>query len=94
MFVNAGPYFNIGLFGKATETITANNGTVSQKTTSNVFSDKMCNRFDWGLGFRAGTEITRHVQLSIGYDWGLKNINKSGVDSKNRTFVASCAYMF
>ena len=54
----------------------------------------MLNRFDWGLGFRAGTEIARHVQLSIGYDWGMKNINKSGVDSKNRTFVASCAYMF
>ena len=51
-------------------------------------------RFDWGLGFRAGTEIARHIQLSIGYDWGMKNINKSGVDNKNRTFVASCAYMF
>lgn len=94
MFVNAGPYFNIGLFGKAKETITANNGTISQETTSNVFSDKMRNRFDWGLGFRAGTEIARHVQLSVGYDWGMKNIYKNDVDCKNKTFVASCAYMF
>ena len=95
LFVNAGPYFNIGLFGKAKETITPDKGTATTKETAgNVFSDKMLNRFDWGLGFRAGTEIARRVQLSIGYDWGMKNINKMGVDSKNRTFVASCAYMF
>lgn len=95
LFVNAGPYFNIGLFGKAKETITPDKGTATTKETAgNVFSDKMLNRFDWGLGFRAGTEIARHVQLSIGYDWGMKNVNKVGVDNKNRTFVASCAYMF
>ncbi len=95
LFVNAGPYFNIGLFGKAKETITPDKGTATTKETAgNVFSDKMLNRFDWGLGFRAGTEIARHVQLSIGYEWGMKNINKTGVNNKNRTFVASCAYMF
>lgn len=95
LFVKAGPYFNIGLFGKATETITTDKGTnMTQKTAGNVFSDRIFNRFDWGLGFRAGTEIARHVQLSIGYDWGMKNVNKYGVGSKNRTFVASCAYMF
>lgn len=95
LFVNAGPYFNIGLFGKAKETITPDKGTATTKETAgNVFSDKMLNRFDWGLGFRAGTEIARRVQLSIGYDWGMKNINKVGMDNKNRTFVASCAYMF
>lgn len=95
LFVNAGPYFNIGLFGKAKETITPDKGTATTKETAgNVFSDKMLNRFDWGLGFRAGTEIARRVQLSIGYDWGMKNVNKTGVDNKNRTFVASCAYMF
>lgn len=95
LFVNAGPYFNIGLFGKTKETITPDKGTATTKETAgNVFSDKMLNRFDWGLGFRAGTEIARHVQLSIGYDWGMKNINKVGMDNKNRTFVASCAYMF
>lgn len=95
LFINAGPYLNIGLFGKARETVTSGKGTTTKKETAgNVFSDKMLNRFDWGLGFRAGTEIARHVQLSIGYDWGIKNINKYGLDCKNRTFVVSCAYMF
>lgn len=95
LFVNAGPYISIGLFGKATETIFPDEGAVTTRTAANnVFSDKMLNRFDWGLGFRAGIEIVRHVQLSIGYDWGMKNINKNGVDCKNRTFVVSCAYMF
>ena len=79
----------------AGEDFTPDKGTATTKEmVGNVFSDKMLNRFDWGLGFRAGTEIARHIQLSIGYDWGMKNINKSGVDNKNRTFVASCAYMF
>lgn len=95
LFVNAGPYFNIGLFGKAKETITPDNGKATTYTRAdNVFSDKMQERFDWGLGFRAGVEIVRHIQLGIGYDWGMKNINKNGVDCKNRTFVVSCAYMF
>lgn len=95
LFVNAGPYFNIGLFGKATETITSDKGEVTaKKTTDNVFSDKMQERFDWGLGFRAGVEIVRHIQLGIGYDWGMKNIYKSGTECKNRTFTASCAYLF
>lgn len=95
LFVNAGPYFNIGLFGKAKETITPDNGKATTYTRAdNVFSDKMQERFDWGLGFRAGVEIRRHIQLAIGYDWGMKNIYKKGVDCKNRIFTVSCTYMF
>ena len=94
LFIKAGPYFNIGLFGKATETIAPDKGAAMTKKTANVFSDKMLNRFDWGLGFRAGMEIAHHVQFSIGYDWGMKNINRNDVNSKNRTFVVSCASMF
>lgn len=95
LFINAGPYFNIGLFGKAKETITPDNGKATTYTRAdNVFSDKMQERFDWGLGFRAGVEIVRHIQLGIGYDWGMKNVNKNSVNCKSRTFTASCAYMF
>mgnify|MGYP000791897520 CR=1 FL=1 len=95
MFVHAGPYFNIGLFGKLQEVQTVNKEKQSVVTTANnVFSSDILQRFDWGLGFRAGVEIVRHIQLAVGYDWGMKNINKNGVDCKNRTFVASCTYMF
>lgn len=95
LFVNAGPYFNIGLFGKAKETIIPENGEATTYTVAdNVFSDKVQERFDWGLGFRAGVEIARHLQLGIGYEWGMKNVCKNGLDCKNRTFTASCAYMF
>lgn len=95
LFVNAGPYFNIGLFGKAKETITPDNGKATTYTRAdNVFSSKIQERFDWGLGFRAGIEVVRHIQVGIGYDWGMKNVNKNGVDNKNRTFTASCTYMF
>lgn len=98
LFVNAGPYFNIGLFGKTKETVTPDGGKSTEHArVDNVFSDKVMERFDWGVGFRIGIEVARHIQIAVGYDWGLKNVGK-GIDSnynyKNRTFTASCSYMF
>ena len=41
LFINAGPYFNIGLFGKAKETITPDKGTATTKEmVGNVFSER------------------------------------------------------
>lgn len=93
LFASAGPYVNIGLFGK--ETMTATLGEVTTKTTasSNVFADKAQERFDWGLGFRVGAELYDHWQLSVGYDWGMKSIFK-GQDVRNRSLSISCSYVF
>ena len=50
-------------------TVTDGKDTSTTKNASdNLFGDKVLDRFDWGLGFRAGAEIARHVQLSVGYD--------------------------
>lgn len=90
LFAAAGPYINIGLFGKQTT-----NATLTGTTTvsSNVFADKAQERFDWGVGFRLGAELHDHWQLSVGYDWGMKSIfNKK--DIRNRTLSVSCAYLF
>lgn len=94
MFVNAGPYMGIGLFGKL-------NGTASPSGTEttlsdNVYSDKLANRFDWGVGGRIGVEFARHYQVAVGYDHGLKSLktDKNPVDRKNRTFNISLAYIF
>lgn len=47
---------------------------VVKTVSSNVFKDGTMPRFDWGVGFRAGVEIARHVQVAIGYDWGMKKL--------------------
>ena len=78
IFVNAGPYFNIGMFG----------------SSNNMFKDGLSPRFDWGIGFRAGVEIARHTQIAIGYDWGMKNAYMNKPETKNRTFVVSLTYYF
>lgn len=96
-FVNAGPYVGIGLFGKQKTKVNALDGATSETTTAdNVFSDDMCKRFDWGLGASVGVELARHYQLSVGYDWGLKDLktDKMPIENKHRVFRATFAYMF
>lgn len=95
LFVSAGPYFGLGLFGKTMQTFAPDAGAATTRTLAgNVFADGYMRRFDWGLGFRAGVEVVRRVQLAVGHDWGLQNVGRRGVDYKNRTFTASLAYLF
>ena len=90
LFASVGPYFGIGLFGKY-KAVTDKSETTLAK---NVFDDYM-NRFDWGIGGKIGVECMRHIQISIGYDWGLKKIRHDKLnDSKNRNFNASVTYLF
>ncbi|MDR0892762.1 MAG: PorT family protein [Mediterranea sp.] len=96
LFINAGPYVSCGLFGKGN--LLENKGNGPSKTTqvsSNVFEDKILERFDWGLGVQAGIDIIKHLQLAISYDWGLKNLYPTNDTSyKNQNFNVSCTYFF
>ena len=97
LFAHVGPYIGIGLFGKnklVTETEAGKKATTT--LADNVFSDKQAERFDWGIGGKVGVEFAKHVQVAVGYDWGLKNLKTSSnpVDFKNKVFSVSCAYMF
>lgn len=95
IFVNAGPYFNIGMFGKMNCTTTHLGSKIeTQVSSNNIFKDGLSPRFDWGIGFRAGVEIARHTQIAIGYDWGMKNSYMNNPETKNRTFVVSLTYYF
>ena len=90
-FVNAGPYLNIGLFGNIKEI---------QRDVYGYFdyvgSDHIV---DWGLGFGTGIEVASHYQVSLGYEWGMRDImsssdNRPTYDSRMRTFTFQLAYMF
>ncbi len=92
LFASVGPYASIGLFGKETVTATLAGKSTTSTASNNVFADKAHERFDWGLGLRFGAELYEHWQLSVGYDWGMKDTNKAGM--RNRTLSVSCAYVF
>ena len=103
-FVNAGPYLNIGLFGNIKDIQRdVNNEPLpwSNDDPSGYFdyvgSDHIV---DWGLGFGTGIEVASHYQVSLGYEWGMRDIMKSSFDdriifdSRMRTFTFQLAYMF
>lgn len=75
-----------------------NGTTVKTETTStassNVYSDKLMNRLNWGVGFKVGAEICNHYQVNVGYELGLSKIFKNSLDSKHRTLSVGVAYMF
>lgn len=87
LYVDAGPYFSLGLFGKVKMKDLDNKTT----TKSDTFNDTR--RFDWGLGARLGVEVADHYRLGIGYDYGLQKLNKY-INDKNNNFTISVGYMF
>lgn len=80
MFIEAGPYVGIGLFGKC-------NG-------KNVFSDEVgYKRMDLGIGIRGGVDLFVRYSVSLGADFGfLKAIDGSSAKPRNITF--SLGYKF
>lgn len=86
VFGKAGPYVGFGLFGSSIE------GYEDNPFSDDEFGYK---RFDFGLGVKAGVEISNKYQASIGYDWGLINIDNSGsIGFSNRNLSVSLAYLF
>jgi hypothetical protein len=94
LFVNAGPYVSIGLFGKVKENAILADGSSNEYTVSdNIYNDELAKRIEYGVGFRIGTEVNNHIQASIGYDFGMKNVIKQ-INSKRNMLTVSCAYIF
>ncbi len=87
IYVDAGPYFSLGLFGKAKTTDHIKNETHKADTFDQI------RRFDWGLGARLGVELAGHYRLGMGYDFGLQKLSKYSSD-KNNNFTLSVGYMF
>lgn len=90
VFVNAGPFVNIGLGGtRKTET-----ATVTEKrdvTFGNGAND--IERTHFGLNFGAGLEFHRFI-LGAGYDLGLSEVKNREVKTKLNAFKISVGYKF
>lgn len=98
LFFEVGPYFDFGLFGKCTYSMSGDfyDYTLSGDAIDNVFTEEDCmKRFDVGIGAKIGAEFAKHYQISLGYDHGLNNVFKdTDESSKNRNFTVSVAYVF
>lgn len=90
LFGEFGPYFGIGIFGKIKLE------SEGESLTVDTFSEKGgVKRFDMGLGFRFGAEINKLIPISIGYDFGLTNINNDNNGKfKNSNLMVSIGYKF
>ena len=95
VFANAGPYIAIGLFGKAKMTADGSlvDGGSKVSESENVFGDDGFKRFDLGLGLKAGIEISKKYQFSIGYDFGFIEAEEL-MGCKNRNLMISLGLMF
>ena len=95
LFANAGPYIAIGLFGKAKMTADGSlvDGGSKVSESENVFGDDGFKRFDLGLGLKAGIEISKKYQFSIGYDFGFIEAEEL-MGCKNRNLMISLGLMF
>lgn len=53
-------------------------------------------RFDCGVGVSVGTELFRHYQVKLGYDFGLVDTKKNNGADKQRNSQAtlSLTYLF
>ncbi len=97
VFGEFGPYFALGLFGKAKA-----DELGGYHESHNTFDDCF-KRFDFGLGLRLGVEFHQKYTFSIGYDFGLINAWKENDEedviditakSKNRNLTISLGYKF
>lgn len=90
LFGEFGPYVGFGLFGKLK--LESEGESMSVDTFSKKGGVK---RFDMGLGFRVGAEINKLIPISIGYDFGLANINtEDDPNLKNSNLTVSIGYKF
>lgn len=89
IFGSFGPYFGVGLFGTNKVTV------AGVESKPDAFSSDGLNRFDFGLGLRAGVAMFEHYRIYVGYDWGLIDVAKSGGNKiNNRNFYVGASYMF
>lgn len=100
MFIAAGPYVALGLFGNMKSKRVLLDGKVERDTWHNVFKGRFRDgerpqeRFDWGVSTRVGADFGDHFQVVLGFDKGLKPFNSIIRLSRNDVFSLSCGYMF
>lgn len=83
-FVEAGPFFGVGLFGNSTLKVN------EEKTSNPVFDkDNGINRFQFGLGIKLGVLAFHNYKVSFGWDWNFVDV----VPSVDNAQSHNCGYL-
>lgn len=97
LFGSVGPYVAVGLFGnmkaKMGSDLAGLAGSDENSVSEKIFGDDGIERFDFGLGLKAGVEFSKKYQVSLSYDFGLVEVQKE-LGLKNRNLMISLGYMF
>lgn len=91
VYADFGPYFAIGVNGK--EKFDFDSDAVEDYSRKFFRNSKMdlgeIQRYDFGLGFRVGTEYANHHSLTFSFDWGLTDMYR---DSYRKEFFKENGY--
>lgn len=91
VYADFGPYFAIGVNGK--EKFDFDSDAVEDYSRKFFRNSKMglgeIQRYDFGLGFRVGTEYANHHSLTFSFDWGLTDMYR---DSYRKEFFKENEY--
>ncbi|MFN8406888.1 MAG: porin family protein [Sphingobacteriaceae bacterium] len=103
LFLGAGPYLGIGLFGKQELTMTGKTLGSTTSVNSQIAdikysgTDKTLNTFDFGLNFLIGYQLLNGFSVHMGYGLGLTNVRPGAADVqavKNSVFTAGLGFTF
>ena len=94
-FAGAGPSFAFALSGKTT--VSSGGIEVSDKIKFGNSSDDDLKRFDFGIDFITGYQLSNGFMLAVNYNLGLSNLipgDTGGSSFKNRYFGIRLGYFF
>ncbi|MDR2474576.1 MAG: PorT family protein [Bacteroidales bacterium] len=91
LYVNAGPYFAYGIFGKIKGSEEVVDG-VTVSVEVDTFGENGLKKFDAGITAGVGMEIMG-INFGLNYDLGLTKVMEEG-DASNRNFWISVGYYF
>lgn len=84
IFLTAGPYVGLGLFGRD---VTIYDG--ERETYSIDWNEDGLNRFDFGVNLGAGFEFTEQLDIDFRYTLGLANITADSEDGSSHHRILS-----
>lgn len=94
-FAAFGPYVDFGLAGKSRVVSSINKGKQSeQNISSNVYTDNLFNRVNFGVQAKVGFEIFQHYQISLSYSRGFTKLFKNDSNVKTQDLHLGISYMF
>ncbi|MCD7972419.1 MAG: PorT family protein [Candidatus Azobacteroides sp.] len=86
VYVNAGPYFALGIFGKTSASV------LDTEHHEDTFGSDRAKEFDFGFTFGVGMEVSQ-FNFGVNYDLGVTEVYDHG-SHRNGNFWVSVGYQF